>query len=109
MLTARQRFAEPKAEWREIFDREGVWWAPVATMDEIAEDPQAEAAGAFCTVPLPEGGTTRMVSTPVDFSHTRWAPGGPVPEAGQHTEEVLLELGYDWEKIDALKEAGVIP
>jgi len=32
-----------------------------------------------------------------------------VPELGQHTEEVLLELGYDWDRIVALKEAGVIP
>jgi crotonobetainyl-CoA:carnitine CoA-transferase CaiB-like acyl-CoA transferase len=97
------------AEWREIFDREGVWWAPVATMDEIVEDPQAEACGAFCEVPQPDGSSIRMVSTPVDFSATQWSPGGPVPEIGQHTEEVLLELGYDWEKIGALKEKGAIP
>ena len=96
-------------EWRAIFDREGVWWAPVNTMDDIVADPQAEASGAFCEVPLAEGGTAKMVSTPVDFSETRWAPSGPVPEIGQHTEEVLLELGYDWEKIGALKEAGAIP
>ena len=31
------------------------------------------------------------------------------PEMGQHTEEVLLELGYDWEQIAALKEQNVIP
>ena len=50
-----------------------------------------------------------MVATPVDFSDTRWAPAGPTPECGQHTEEILLELGYDWERIGALKEQGVIP
>ena len=50
-----------------------------------------------------------MGSTPIDFSETRWAPSGPVPEVGQHTEEVLLELGYDWEKIGELKDAGAIP
>jgi len=56
-----------------------------------------------------EGGTARMVATPVDFSDTPWAPAGASPECGQHTEEVLLELGYDWERIGALKEEGVIP
>jgi crotonobetainyl-CoA:carnitine CoA-transferase CaiB-like acyl-CoA transferase len=35
------------AEWREVYDREGIWWAPVATMDEIVGDLQAEACGAF--------------------------------------------------------------
>ena len=50
-----------------------------------------------------------MVATPVDFSETRWAPGGPSPECGQHTEEVLLELGLDWERIGSLKDSGAIP
>jgi formyl-CoA transferase len=50
-----------------------------------------------------------MVATPADFSETRWAPRGPPPELGQHTEEVLLEMGYDWDRIIALKEAGAIP
>jgi crotonobetainyl-CoA:carnitine CoA-transferase CaiB-like acyl-CoA transferase len=40
---------------------------------------------------------------------TRPARCGPSPEFGQHTEEVLLELGHDWEQIIALKEASVIP
>ena len=34
---------------------------------------------------------------------------GMAPELGQHTEEILLELGYDWEAIGALKEKGAIP
>ncbi len=101
--------AKTLAEWARIFDREGVWWAPVQTTDDVVADPQAEACGAFVDVPLPEGGTVRMVSSPVDFSDTRWSPKGPVPELGQHTEEVLLELGYDWEKIGQLKEKKAIP
>jgi crotonobetainyl-CoA:carnitine CoA-transferase CaiB-like acyl-CoA transferase len=98
-----------RAEWEGIFDREGVWWAPVQTTDEVVEDPVAEACGAFIDVPATDGGTIRMVSSPVDFSDTRWAVTAAVPELGQHTEEVLLELGYDWERIAALKEKRVIP
>ena len=60
-------------------------------------------------VPVAEGGTARMVATPVDFSDTRWTPAGGSPECGQRTEEVLLELGYDWTRIGTLQEAGVIP
>jgi crotonobetainyl-CoA:carnitine CoA-transferase CaiB-like acyl-CoA transferase len=97
------------AEWGEAFDRAGMWWAPVQSTTEVIADPQAEAAGAWVDVPVAEGGTARMVATPVDFSDTRWAPAGASPECGQHTEEVLLELGYDWERIGTLKEAGVIP
>jgi crotonobetainyl-CoA:carnitine CoA-transferase CaiB-like acyl-CoA transferase len=50
-----------------------------------------------------------MVSTPADFSETPWGTTSLAPELGQHTEEVLLELGYDWEQIIPLKERGVIP
>jgi crotonobetainyl-CoA:carnitine CoA-transferase CaiB-like acyl-CoA transferase len=101
--------ARTLAEWGEAFDRAGMWWAAVQSTTELIADPQAEAAGAWVDVPVAEGGTARMVATPVDFSETRWAPGGPSPECGQHTEEVLLELGLDWERIGSLKESGAIP
>ena len=100
---------KPTSEWAEMFDREGVWWAPVQTIDEVVDDPQAIACGAFVDVPLPEGGSARMVSSPVDFSETPWAPRAATPELGQHTEEILLELGYDWDAIARLKEEKVIP
>jgi crotonobetainyl-CoA:carnitine CoA-transferase CaiB-like acyl-CoA transferase len=86
-----------------------MWWAAVLSTTEVIADPQAEAAGAWVDVPVAEGGTARMVATPVDFSDTRWSAARPSPECGQHTEDVLLELGFDWERIGALKDAGVIP
>jgi len=99
----------PIAEWGPIFDRAGVWWAPVLTTEEVIADPQVEAAGAFVDVPLGDGTSARMLATPVDFSDTRWAPRATSPELGQHSEEILLELGYDWERIGALKERRVLP
>ncbi len=96
-------------EWAEIFDRENVWWAPVNTISQALQDPVAQAAGAFAEVSGPDGGAVPMVNTPADFYGTPNAPRGLPPELGQHTEEVLLELGYDWDKIIALKDAGAIP
>jgi len=97
------------SEWGEAFDRAGMWWAPVQTTTEVVADPQAEAAGCWVDVPVAEGGTARMVATPIDFSDTTWAPAGGSPECGQHTEEILLELGFDWDAIGGLKERGAIP
>jgi crotonobetainyl-CoA:carnitine CoA-transferase CaiB-like acyl-CoA transferase len=97
----------PMAVWAEIFDREGVWWAPVQTVGEVVEDPQARVGGAF--VPTPVGdGHADMVASPADFSETPWEPAGMAPEFGQHSEEILLELGFDWEQVAALRERGAI-
>jgi crotonobetainyl-CoA:carnitine CoA-transferase CaiB-like acyl-CoA transferase len=99
----------PLVEWGDILDRAGMWWAPVQTTEEVIADPQATAAGAFVDVPMPDGSTARMVASPLDFSATRWAPRATAPELGQHTEEILLELGYAWEAIGTLKDTGAIP
>jgi formyl-CoA transferase len=50
----------------------------------------------------------KMVASPADFYGTPAQPRGLAPEVGQHTEEMLLELGYDWEQITALKDRSVI-
>ncbi len=99
---------QTRDEWAEVFDREGVWWSPVQATHDLVSDEQAAAAGCFVDAPLADGGKTTAVATPVDFGTSTSQPGGPVPEMGQHTEEVLLELGYDWDGIVGLKDAGAV-
>jgi crotonobetainyl-CoA:carnitine CoA-transferase CaiB-like acyl-CoA transferase len=55
------------------------------------------------------GGSQGIIATPADFDGTPVGPQGLSPELGQHTEEALLELGYEWEQIIPLKERGAIP
>lgn len=96
------------AEWAPIFDRENVWFAPVNTIAEVVADPLTASAGAWVDVDSPDG-LHRQVATPADFYGTPVEVGGWAPELGQNTEEILLELGYDWDKIIALKDTGAIP
>lgn len=96
------------AEWSPIFDAHNVWFAPVNTVDEVVDDPVAIQAGAFVEMESPQG-PVRQVATPADFYGTPVRPKEWAPELGQNTEEILLELGYDWDRIIALKDAGAIP
>jgi crotonobetainyl-CoA:carnitine CoA-transferase CaiB-like acyl-CoA transferase len=98
-----------RAEWGEIFDREDVWWAPVQSTLEMRDDPQARAIGCYVETPLPDGSTAEMVASPVDFSAAPWSVDLPTPELGQDTEVILMELGYDWDRIEQLKASGIIP
>ena len=95
-------------EWGAIFDAEDdLWWAPVQQIDEAVADPQVRAAGGL--VDVPDGPTTTTLpSTPVDFSDTRWTPRAMAPDHGQHTDEVLRELGRDDTLIEKLRQRGVV-
>jgi crotonobetainyl-CoA:carnitine CoA-transferase CaiB-like acyl-CoA transferase len=95
----------PMEVWRERFDQAGVWWAPVQAPFDLLADAQAQASGAFVDAPAADG-TVKAVASPVDFSGTPWRITRRVPEAGEHTEEVLLELGHDWGSIGRLREEG---
>jgi crotonobetainyl-CoA:carnitine CoA-transferase CaiB-like acyl-CoA transferase len=95
------------ADWAAALDRAGMWWAPVQTVTEVVDDEQARAGGGFVRTPIAEG-EADMVATPADFAATPWRPGGIAPELGQHSEEILIELGYDWEAIAALRAGGAL-
>jgi len=99
--------ARTLAEWRAaLADAEGVW-APMQTARELPEDPQAIANGYLPEVDRGDGTRFALVASPVQFDETE-ATLRPAPDLGQHTEEVLLELGLSWEEIGAAKQAGAI-
>jgi formyl-CoA transferase len=79
---------------------------PIADYDEIAADEQAWANGYLTNMPNPYGGFLPTVGPPVRLSRTPGSVRAAAPEFGQHTEEVLLEAGFDWEQIAELREAG---
>jgi crotonobetainyl-CoA:carnitine CoA-transferase CaiB-like acyl-CoA transferase len=100
--------SKTRDEWLKILTDEGCICTPVQSPIEVTNDPQALANDYFVYVDHPTWGRIKMVGFPWDFSDTPAAWRREAPEFGQHTEEILLELGYTWDDIIKLKDAEVI-
>jgi crotonobetainyl-CoA:carnitine CoA-transferase CaiB-like acyl-CoA transferase len=100
------------AEWCERLESANFIWAPVQTAADVVADPQAEAAGAFVSIPLKGGGAYRGPAMPVGFlngdGERDGLPSGQAPELGENTDEILTGLGYAPDKVAALRAEGVI-
>ncbi|MEO8695612.1 MAG: CoA transferase [Acidimicrobiales bacterium] len=94
-------------EWAEVFATEDdFFWSPINTVDEVLADPQLTHAGGLVVVPDGSTGTT-MIASPADFHGTPWAPRSLAPKLGEHTRQVLAQLGKSDAAIDELLAAGV--
>jgi crotonobetainyl-CoA:carnitine CoA-transferase CaiB-like acyl-CoA transferase len=95
------------SQWGQLLDAHGFIWGPGATVAEFASDPQAEQIGLFPTVETSVG-PIRTVRAPLSIGGADVRPRGPAPELGQHTAEVLTELGLSADERSALAADEVI-
>ncbi len=82
--------------------------APVYSLDEALEDPHNVARGMVIEVDHPEAGRIRQVGIGTKLSETPGSVRMPAPSPGQHTDDVLASLGYDVERISALRDSGAV-
>ncbi len=96
------------AQWLAELNAADILVTEVADYKSVLDSEQARANGYICDLHHPSAGTVRIAGNPIIVNEEVESSAKMPPELGQHTEEVLLELGYSWEEIDGLRTAQVL-
>ena len=96
------------AEWETVFAQCDVWSAPVNDYEAVERDPQVAFNRMIMDVEHPDAGGVKLLSHPVRYDGKAPAVNRPPPRVGEHSREVLAEIGYGEAEIDALVKAKVI-
>ncbi len=104
-----EEFAKhPFSYWMERLKTMKGQWAPYQSPLDVASDPQVLANDLIYEVESADGGPPiRLVANPVQFNHQP-VKNERAPEASEHTELFLMDMGIDWDRIEALKTKGAI-
>ena len=97
-----------KATLLAVLERIDVPFAPVATTEDLFDDPHLNAGGRLLEVELPGGLRTRLPRLPLELGRHDFGLRRQPPRIGQHTREILRELGLDEARLDALEARGII-
>ncbi len=97
-----------RADWLAALDAAKVPCGPINDFDDVFRDPQVQARGMTARVPHPLNDQLELVASPMKLSATPVQLRRPPPLLGQHTDEVLAELGLDAEQVLALRTRGVV-
>lgn len=100
--------AKPRQHWLDALGKHDVAHAPINRLDEVFEDPQVKHLDRIMEREHPKHGPIQTVRGGVNLSDTPWQWSALPPELGEHTAEVLKELGMSQEQVDELAAAGTI-
>jgi crotonobetainyl-CoA:carnitine CoA-transferase CaiB-like acyl-CoA transferase len=98
----------PTAQLHAMLDKAGVPCAPVNTLDKVVTDPQTLAREMVVDIPHPLIPELKLLGLPIKLSDSPGDVRRPPPLKGQHTEEVLADLGYSAAEISAFRQRQVI-
>jgi crotonobetainyl-CoA:carnitine CoA-transferase CaiB-like acyl-CoA transferase len=94
--------SEPRAHWLSLFDANDLPSGPINNYEQVFADPQVQAREMVVETEHPTLGRIRTLGSPIKMSATPPVVGRPAPLLGEHTREVLQELGYDNATIAAI-------
>jgi len=96
------------AEWMSLLERADIPFARMNAVDDLLSDTHLKSSGFFVEEEHPTEGALYAMRTPTDWSESAPQPTAPAPRLGEHSVDVLTELGYTSSEISRLKEAGVV-
>ncbi len=109
MPTVRALFRQfTKTELMTKLETTGLPFAPIAKPQDLIDDPHLNAEGGLIEVTLEDGQKAKLPALPIEMKGQRLALRSDLPQIGEHTSDVLAELGYDDETIAAMANEGKI-
>ncbi len=96
------------ADWIEALNKAGVPSGPIYKMNEVFDDPQVKHLGITRSVAHKVLGNVEVIGQAIELSRTPWSVRSATPEAGEHTDAVLAELGFGADDIAALRAKKVV-
>jgi crotonobetainyl-CoA:carnitine CoA-transferase CaiB-like acyl-CoA transferase len=96
------------AQLTELFDRIDIPFSPVAKPGDLFDDPQLNAGGRMLDIDFPNRVRARMPRVPVEIGEHDLGLRRQAPEIGEHTAEILSELGVNESELEELRQRGVI-
>jgi formyl-CoA transferase len=99
---------QPTDHWVELLNQAGIPCGPVYTIDQTFADPQVEHLGLATAVRHPDLGEIDIVRNAVNLTRTPAEISRAAPDRGQHTDEILGEIGLDATQVGSLRAAGVV-
>ena len=96
------------SEWLALFERLSIPAGPLRLVEELIDDPQVQANGLVVEVEHQAAGKVKTMGPLAQFSDTPFPNASASPALGQHTEEILLELGYSPEEVSRWRQDGTV-
>ncbi|NEV00269.1 CaiB/BaiF CoA transferase family protein [Bradyrhizobium uaiense] len=101
--------AQPMEHWNEVFSGVHVTFGAVRGPQEVINDPQLAANDIVVPLEGAGGKLTSTISSPIQLHGVAKIPARRAPDLGQHTEEILRDLGFDAKGVEDLRTSGAVP